>query len=86
MGDKFDFRTADRLVDAVNKTAATLDVKNGQMEKYFGNLHDSFRDPGYDEFTGDMTAADKAIKEVIKQMHAVSKAIADYSNQLRENT
>ena len=86
MSNRFDFRTAERLVELVEKTALNLDVQNGQMETRFGRLHDFFKDAGYDEFTADMGAANKAVSEVIKQMHAVSRALVEYAARLRENS
>ena len=84
MADKFDFRVASTLIQVIEQSASTLDVKNGQMEKHFGNLHEGFKDAGYDAYATDMTAANKAIKEVIDQIHAVSKHIADYAQKLSE--
>lgn len=86
MSNKFDFRTAEKLVGLVESTASKLDVQNGQMETRFGRLHDFFKDAGYDEFTSDMSSANKAVTEVITQMHAVSRALADYAAVLRENS
>lgn len=86
MADRFDFRTANKLVELVEKTASALDVQNGQMETRFGRLHDFFRDEGYDEFTADMSAANRSVAEVIKQMHAVSRALANYADILKQNS
>lgn len=84
MADKFDFNTATALVEVVTQSASALDVKNGEMEKHFGNLHEGFKDAGYDAFATDMSAANKAIKDVIDQLHAVGKHIADYAQRLSE--
>ena len=84
MSDKFDFNVASSLIQAVEGAASALDVKNGQMEKRFGELREGFKDSGYDAFALDMSAADAAIKEVIGQLHAVSKHIGDYAIKLRE--
>lgn len=81
--NKFDFRVASALVQAVNSAANTLDVKNGQMEKAFGNLREGFNDDGYDEIAVDMTAANKVIGDVIKQMNIVGKYISDYAEKLK---
>ena len=86
MSNRFDFRTAEKLVELVEKTASNLDVQNGQMETRFGHLHDFFKDAGYDEFTADMGAANRAVAEVITQMHAVSRALAEYAAKLKENS
>lgn len=84
MSDKFDFNVASSLIQAVEGAASALDVKNGQMEKRFGELREGFKDSGYDAFAVDMATADTAIKEVIGQLHAVSKYIGDYAVKLRE--
>ena len=84
MSNKFDFRVANSLVQAVEGVAAALDVKSGQLEKRFGNLREGFKDSGYDALMLDMSAANKAIEEVIGQLHAVSKHIADYSIKIQE--
>ena len=84
MADKFDFRTAEKLLELVEGTASKLDVQNGQMEARFGRLHEFFKDAGYDEVATDMTAANKATMDVIRQMHLVSKALAEYAAHLRE--
>lgn len=84
MSDKFDFNTASRLVQVIESAASALDVKNGQMEKRFGELHESFKDSGYDAYALDMTAADKAIGEVIQQLRAVGAHIAKYAIRLQE--
>ena len=83
-GDKFDFTVASSLVQAVESAASTLDVKNGQMEQKFGSLRAGFKDSGYDAFAVDMSAANNAVKEVIKQMHVVAKHISEYAEQLRD--
>lgn len=84
MSDKFDFNVARTLVQAVANTASALDVKNGQMEKRFGNLSQYFKDSGYDAYAADMSAADKAIEEVIAQLHVVGKHISEYATKLEE--
>ena len=84
MSDKFDFSTANQLIQAVEGAASALDVKNGQMEKRFGNLREYFKDAGYDVFAADMSAADTAIKEVITQLHEVSRNIGEYAIRLRD--
>ncbi len=86
MSNRFDFRTAEKLVALVEKTAANLDVQNGQMETRFGRLHDYFKDDGYDEFSTDMSSADRAVNDVITQMHAVSRALSEYADRLKENS
>ena len=85
MSDLFDFRTAEKLIALVEKTASTIDVQNGQMETRFGRLHDFFKDEGYDEYSIDMSTANRSISEVLSQMHAVSRALAEYAARLREN-
>ena len=84
MSDKFDFRTAQQLIEAVEGTASALDIKNGQMTKRFGNLQNYFKDSGYDEFAVDMSAADIAIEDVISHLHEISRKIAEYANQLQD--
>lgn len=84
MATKFDFNVADSLVGAVEQAASTLDVKNGQIEKHFGALHEGFKDSAYEEYALDMSAANKAIQDVITQMRAVASKIAAYSDKLRE--
>ena len=79
MSNRFDFRTAEKLVELVEKTASNLETR-------FGRLHDFFKDAGYDEFTADMGAANRAVKEVTTQMHAVSRTLANYAAVLRENS
>ncbi len=83
-GDKFDFTVASSLVQAVDAAASTLDVKNGQMEKKFGGLHEGFKDSGYDAYSLDMAAANNAIKSVMTQMRVVAKHIAEYAEKLRD--
>lgn len=83
-GDKFDFTVASSLVQAVESAASTLDVKNGQMEQKFGSLREGFKDSGYDAFAVDMSAANNAVKEVIKQMHVVAKHISEHAEKLRD--
>jgi len=82
--DKFDFQQAERLIEAVNSSASQIDVKNGQMEKRFGDLREYFKDSGYDDFAGDMSAANKAIADIIQQLHEISKHIASYAERLRQ--
>lgn len=82
-GDKFDFKIANSLVQSVDAAASTLDIKNGQMEKKFGNLHESFKDSGYDSYALDMSAANNAIKDVVTQMRVVAKHIAEYAEKLK---
>ena len=82
-GDKFDFRVADSLVQAVTAAADTLDVKNGQMEAKFGALQESFKDQGYDAYALDMGAANRVTQEVITQLKMVGAQIAKYAEQLR---
>ena len=82
-GDKFDFNVADSLVQAVDTAASTLDVKNGQMEKKFGNLREGFKDSGYDAYALDMSAANNAVKDVVTQMRVVAKHIAEYAEKLK---
>lgn len=84
MSDRFDFRTAQKLVELVENAASKLDVQNGQMEARFGRLHEFFKDEGYDVFVPDMSSADKAIADVISQMHLVSKALSEYAARLYE--
>ena len=81
----FNFQIANALIEKVEKFATNLDVQNGQMETRFGRLHDFFKDEGYDEFTTDMSSAEKSIKDVITQLHAVSKALAEYAQRIEEN-
>ena len=81
--DKFDFTVANSLVQAIESAASTLDVKNGQMEQKFGNLREGFKDSGYDVFAVDMSAANNAIDDVIKQMRVVANHIAGYAEKLK---
>lgn len=83
-GDKFDFSVASSLVQAVDAAASTLDVKNGQMEKKFGDLREGFKDSGYDAYALDMSTADRAVKEVVTQMRVVAKHIAEYAEKLKQ--
>ncbi len=83
-GNKFDFNVANQIVQAVSQSAAALDVKNGQMEKHFGNLREGFKDSGYDAFAVDMSAANKVIQDVINQMNVVGRHIADYARKLED--
>lgn len=81
--DKFDFNVASSLIQVVEGAASAIDVKNGQMEKKFGALHEFFKDAGYDEFESEMNAANKVIEDIISQLHEVSKHIGDYSQRLQ---
>lgn len=83
MSERFDFDKANALYMGVFEAANILDVRNGQMEKRFGDLGDYFKDAGYDEYAVDMTAANEAIAKVISQMRAVGISIARYAEQLR---
>lgn len=83
MGDKFDFGTASRLVEAVNATASSLEMKNEQLEKKFLNLRTGFNDSGYDKYAADMSVADTKIKDVIVQLKIVGKHISEYSEKLK---
>lgn len=83
-GDKFDFNVANSLVQTVDAAASTLDVKNGQMEKKFGALREGFKDSGYDAYALDMSAANNAVKDVVTQMRAVAKHIAEYAEKLKQ--
>lgn len=83
-GNKFDFNTANRLVELVAGVVDTLDVKNGQMEHRFGALREVFKDDGYDRYSKDMKKADEAIGEVLNQMKKVGAAIATYAVKLRD--
>lgn len=82
--NKFDFRIANALVQAVNTAANTLDVQNGQMEKRFGALKNYFNDDGYEEFNVDMTAANREVQNVVEQLNQVAGKIADYSQKLQD--
>ena len=84
MGDRFDFGVASSLVQVVEGAASALDMKNDQMKKRFGDLREGFKDSSYDELMLDMSAADNAIEEVISQLHAISRHIAEYSIKLQE--
>ena len=77
MATKFDFTVADQLVGAVEQTASAL------IEKHFGALHEGFKDSAYDEYAMDMSAANKAIKDVVLQLREVGKHIAKYSEKLK---
>ena len=81
--DRFDFHVADQLVAAVIGAADALDVKNGQLEKQFGALHESFKDSGYDAYELDMSAISAGLKAVEDQMKAVAKHIAVYADKMR---
>lgn len=81
--DLFDFTAASTLIQAVEGAASAIDIKNGQMEQRFGKLREGFKDAGYDALAIDMKAANVAISEVIKQLHSVSKHIADYAVKLQ---
>ena len=82
--DKFDFQVAQKLVEAVEQAASQIDVKNGQIEKKFNNLHQVFKDAGYDAFERDMSAADSSIEEIIRELHHISKAINMYAMRLQD--
>lgn len=82
MSERFDFRQANELGQSIIVAADKLDVLNGQMEKRFGELGDYFRDGGYEEYALDMTAANKAIAEVMRQMQTVGQAILEYAREL----
>lgn len=82
MSERFDFRQANELGQSIIVAADKLDVLNGQMEKRFGELGDFFRDGGYEEYALDMTAANKAIAEVMHQMQTVGQAILEYAREL----
>ena len=83
-GDKFDFNVASSLVQLVDSSASTLNVKNGQMEKSFGDLREGFKDSGYDAYALDMAAAKNAVQDVVTQMQVVAKHIAEYAEKLRD--
>lgn len=82
-GDKFDFRVASSLIQAVDAAANTLEIKNDQMEKSFKNLREGFKDRGYETFALDMSAASNAIKNVTVQMRIVTKHIMEYAEKLK---
>lgn len=82
MSERFDFSQAYALGQSVIIAADRLEVLNGQMEKRFGELGEYFRDGGYDEYSLDMTEANKSISEVMAQMKSVAKAILDYAKEL----
>ena len=82
--DKFDFTVANSLVQTVDAAASALDVKNGQMEKKFGELREGFKDAGYDAYAQDMSAANRVVEDVISQMRVVAKHIAAYAEKLIE--
>ena len=82
--DKFDFQTAMALITALQKASDALDVKNGQMEKKFGELNQFFKDSGYEAYSLDMSAANKVIDDVRTQMWEVTKHIAAYAEKLRD--
>ena len=84
MSNRFDFRAADQLSQACIITADKLDVCNGQMEKRFGELGDYFKDAGYDGYSLDMTAANRAIEDVIRQIQQVGLSISSYADQLKD--
>lgn len=82
-GDKFDFDVASSLVQAIDAAANTLDIKNDQMTKSFGNLREGFKDVGYDAYALDMSAARSKVTEVASQMRVVAKHIAEYAEKLK---
>lgn len=84
MSDKFDFKVAEMLIQTVERAASTLDVKNGQMEKRFGDLREHFKDSGYDDFAVDMKAANESVKEIIDQLHMISQKLGDYAERIRK--
>ena len=81
----FDFHQASRLIEVVEKAAAQLDVQNGQLEMRFGRLHDFFEDAGYDEFVTDMSATHNTVEDIIRHMHAVSRALGEYAGRIQES-
>lgn len=81
--DKFDFRAADQLIQAVEMAAAQIDVKNDQMKIRFSRLHEYFKDEGYDQLSVDMNAANKSIDEIIRQLHDIAKHILNYKQQIQ---
>lgn len=83
MSEYFSFEAAEKLSEACVITADKIDVCNGQMEKRFGELGEYFRDGGYDEYALDMSAADKAIADVVDQLKQVGKAVEDYAEDLK---
>lgn len=83
MNDKFDFRVAEQLVQAVEMAAAQIDIKNEQMKFRFTRLHEYFKDEGYDQFSVDMNEAGKSIDEIIQQLHDIANYIANYKQQLQ---
>lgn len=85
MGNKFDFETANLLIEVVGTTTTNLNDQNAQMEKRFGDLRSFFRDDGYDSFTGDMSVANSSIKSLLEQMRAVSRSLAEYAKRLKDS-
>lgn len=83
MSDFFSFGAADALSDACMITADRIDVCNGQMGKRFADLGDYFRDGGYEEYALDMSAANKAIGDVVDQLKQVGLSIKKYSEDLK---
>ena len=81
--DKFDFNAASQLVQVVDYAAQTIDVKNGQIEKKFGKLHEFFKDNRYDEFESEMSAVNNSIEQIVTQLHEIGRHIAEYSERLK---
>lgn len=82
-GNKFDFNVASSLVQVIDAAASTLEIKNEEMEKKFGNLREGFKDSGYDAYAMDMSAAKKTVEDVIAQMRVVAKHVAEYAEKLK---
>lgn len=81
--NKFDFDVAMRLIQAVDTSASTLEKKNKELQTKFLNLRVGFNDYGYDEFSREMSASDKAIEEVLTELKAISKHIEKYAEKLK---
>ena len=81
--DRFDFTVATTLCNTIETAATALEIKNGQMESKFGNLREGFKDSGYDAYALDMSAANKAIGDVVIQMRTVAQHIATYAEKLK---
>lgn len=81
--DKFDFDAATRLVNLIESSASMIDVKNGQIEKKFGELREFFKDEGYIQYESEMNVANRGINEIISQLHVIGRHIEDYKQRLQ---
>lgn len=82
MQKKFDPAVAEKLGVTLLNTAEIMEVETENIQKSFKVLGETFRDQAYNEFQGELNAADKTMASIIEDMKSLSKAVLRYRAQM----